>query len=63
MLANLSLQSERFAVGWKKQFDSGGAEPDTMVELFDVVSFIDSPDDHHSHQNLQIIDLARIPGK
>ena len=34
-----------------------------MIEGLDSVAFVDTPYDHHPHQNLEIIDLAWIPGK
>src|SRR5215472_711701 len=63
VLADLSPQTKRLAVGWQQELDGGGVESDTVIQRMNLVEFVDATDDHHPHQNLKIVDMPWIACK
>jgi hypothetical protein len=63
ILADLSAQPERLAVGREQQFDGRRIEPDAVVERSNLMSLVDSADHQHADQDLQLVDLARVARK
>src|SRR5258708_27462903 len=61
--AALALEAERLPVSGQQQFDRGGIEADSMIERGDAVMLINAANHQHSHQYLQLRDVARIAGE
>ena len=63
MTAYLAFDAELFAECWKKQFDGSSVEADAVIQRFDFVRCVDPLQSHHGHQDVCVLDLARIARK
>jgi hypothetical protein len=63
VLADLSTQSERCAIGRQEKFDRSRIEANSMIQGMDLIPLVDAPDDHHANKNLKVIDVSRVTGK
>ena len=63
VLADLSLQPERFGIGGEQQFDGGGIEADAVIQTIHAVRGVDALDGHHCHQHTDLGNLRRVAGE
>src|SRR5258708_37667139 len=58
MPTDFATQSKGLSIGRKKKFDGRGIKPDAVIERGDVMMFINSANDHHRHQDVDLTDSA-----
>ena len=61
--ADLPLQSELSAIGRQQQLDGRCIEADAVVQRRHTIALIDAANHHHPHQDVQLVDVLRIPRK
>ena len=60
---NFPFESEGFGVRRQQQLDSRGIEPDSVIQRQDLVTFVDTADHHHRHQDVDLVDVTWVSGE
>ncbi|SAQ22797.1 Uncharacterised protein [Klebsiella michiganensis] len=63
VFTDFALQAELFAVGRQQQFDGGGVKADPVVQGLHLMLGVDAFNRHHCHQDMFLLNQARIAGK
>ncbi len=63
VFTDFAFQAELFAVGGQQQFNSSGIKADTVVKRLHLMLRVDAFDRHHRHQNVFLLNQARVAGE
>ncbi|MNZ43611.1 hypothetical protein D3C78_612180 [compost metagenome] len=63
VLTDFAFQPELLAVGGQQEFNRGGIKTDPVVQGLDLMFCVDAFNRHHRHQNVFLLDQARIAGE
>ncbi|MNC10966.1 hypothetical protein D3C75_586490 [compost metagenome] len=63
VFTDFAFQAELLAVSWQQQFDGGGVKADAVVKRLHVVLGVDAFNRHHRHQDVLLLNQARVAGK
>src|SRR5580658_5011787 len=60
VFADLPAQPQRLSVGGEEKLNGCCIKTNTMVQRLNLVHLVDAANDHHSNEDLEIVDVPRV---